>query len=64
MLAIERHTGWSVRVARASMELGVFFIGWLLGGPAGIGTIIFAVLIGPSVQWAFKVFGVESHDSH
>ena len=61
MLAIHRTTKLSLRLARASIELTVFIIGWLLGGPAGIGTLIFAILIGPSVQWAFKIFKVTAH---
>jgi len=61
MLAIHRITGWSVRVARGSIEVVVVTIGWLLGGPAGWGTLAFALLIGPSVQWAFKVFNVHPH---
>ena len=43
------------------MEIIIFIIGWLLGGPAGIGTLIFAVLIGPTVQWAFDIFHVKPH---
>jgi len=61
MLAIRRTTGVSIRVARAIIEVTVVAIGWLLGGPAGIGTVVFAVLIGPSVQWGFKLLKVEPH---
>ncbi|MBT3339183.1 MAG: hypothetical protein HN855_08870 [Anaerolineae bacterium] len=61
MLAINRVFGVSVRVARTAIELTVIFVGWLLGGPAGIGTAVFALLIGPAVQWGFKVFRVEPH---
>jgi uncharacterized protein len=61
MLAVHRLTGFSVRVARGSIEVLVVTIGWLLGGPAGWGTLAFALLIGPSVQWAFKVFKVHPH---
>ena len=61
MLAVHRITGFSVRVARGSIEVVVVAIGWLLGGPAGWGTLAFALLIGPSVQWAFKVFKVHPH---
>jgi len=61
MLAVHRLTGFSVRVARGSIELVVVTIGWLLGGPVGWGTLVFALLIGPSVQWAFKVFKVTPH---
>ena len=61
MLAIHRKTGVSVRVARGALEIVVVTIGWLLGGPAGWGTLAFALLIGPSVQWAFKLFNVHPH---
>ena len=61
MLAVHRVTGFSVRVARGSIEVIVVTIGWLLGGPAGWGTLAFALLIGPAVQWAFKVFKVQPH---
>jgi uncharacterized membrane protein YczE len=61
MLAIHRITGVSVRVARGSIEVVVVALGWLLGGPAGWGTLAFALLIGPSVQWAFKLFNVRPH---
>ena len=61
MLAIHRKTGVSIRVARAIIEVTVVVIGWLLGGPAGVGTVVHAVLIGPAVQWGFKVFNVQAH---
>jgi uncharacterized membrane protein YczE len=32
----------------------------LLVGPLGVGTLIFALLIGPTVQWAFKLLKVET----
>ena len=61
MLAIHRTTGVSIRLARGAIEVIVVFIGWLLGGPLGVGTVVFALLIGPSVQWAFKLFKVQTH---
>jgi len=61
MLAIKRTTGISIRVARAIIEVTVVTIGWLLGGPVGIGTLIYAILVGPSVQWGFKIFNVQPH---
>jgi uncharacterized membrane protein YczE len=61
MLAIHRTTGVSIRMARGAVEVIVVLIGWLLGGPLGLGTIVFALLIGPSVQWAFKLFKVQPH---
>ncbi len=61
MLAIHRTTGVSIRVARGAIEILVVLIGWLLGGPLGFGTVVFALLIGPSVQWAFRLFKVQPH---
>ena len=61
MLAIKRTTGVSIRVARGCIEVTVVTIGWLLGGPAGIGTLTYALLVGPAVQWGFKIFNVRPH---
>ena len=61
MLALHRTTGVSIRAARGAIEIIVVLIGWLLGGPLGFGTVVFALLIGPSVQWAFKLFKVQTH---
>lgn len=61
MLAIHRATGVSIRLARGAIEVIVVLIGWLLGGPLGFGTVVFALLIGPSVQWAFRLFRVQTH---
>jgi uncharacterized membrane protein YczE len=63
MLAVHRKSGWSIRLGRAVIEIIVVTVGWLLGGPMGVGTILFALLIGPSVQWAFKLFNVRPHRS-
>ncbi len=61
MLALHRTTKLSIRVARAIIEVTVVLVGWWLGGPLGFGTVIFAVLIGPAVQWAFKLLKVQTH---
>lgn len=61
MLAIHRVSGLSIRLARGILEVIVVSVGWLLGGPLGVGTVVFALLIGPSVQWAFKLFKVRPH---
>ena len=58
MIAVARATGLSVRVARAGIEIAVVTSGWLLGGPVGIGTLAFALAIGPAVQTAFRIFKV------
>jgi len=45
-----RRTGLSVRLVRTSLEVLVVAIGWLLGGVVGIGTVLYAVAIGPLTQ--------------
>ncbi len=50
MTGLVRRTGWSFRVVRTSLELTVVAVGWLLGGVVGLGTIVYALAIGPLVQ--------------
>jgi uncharacterized membrane protein YczE len=50
MTGLVRRTGWSVRVVRTSIEVAVVAVGWSLGGVVGIGTILYALAIGPLVQ--------------
>lgn len=42
--------GIQLRVARTSIEVFVLIVGFLLGGQVGVGTVLFAVAIGPLVQ--------------
>ncbi len=49
----------SVRVTRGGLELMVLATGFLLGGAVGLGTVVFAVLIGPTMQFFLRVFGYE-----
>nr|SBO98091.1 FIG00761799: membrane protein [Nonomuraea gerenzanensis] len=42
--------GMSVRVSRLSIEVAVLIAGWLLGGTVGLGTVVFALAIGPLTQ--------------
>ncbi|HSE54182.1 MAG TPA: hypothetical protein VLA97_10370 [Nocardioidaceae bacterium] len=50
MTGLVRRTGWSVRLVRTSIEVGVVLAGWLLGGVVGVGTVVYALAIGPLVQ--------------
>jgi uncharacterized membrane protein YczE len=61
MLAIKRTTGVSIRASRAMIEVTVVTVGWLLGGPLGIGTLVYALLVGISIQWGFKLLNVHPH---
>ncbi|RYG78881.1 hypothetical protein EU513_00865 [Yimella sp. RIT 621] len=51
MTGLHRRTGLSLRLVRTGLEVTVLAIGWLLGGIVGVGTVLYAVLIGPLVQF-------------
>ena len=61
MLAVSRVTGRSVQISRAVIEILVVIVGWILDGPVGIGTLVFALIIGPLVQFFFKMLKVQPH---
>ena len=50
MTGLVRRTGGSVRLVRTSIEVAVVVTGWLLGGVLGLGTVLYALAIGPLVQ--------------
>ncbi len=50
MTGLVARTGRSVRLVRTALEVTVVTIGWLLGGNLGIGTVLFALAIGPVVH--------------
>ena len=50
MTGLARRTGWSVRSSRTGIEVVVLAAGWLLGGSIGVGTVLYALAIGPLVQ--------------
>ena len=51
MTGFARRTGLSIRVVRTTIEVVVLVVGWVLGGPVGVGTVLYAVTIGPLVQF-------------
>ena len=63
MLAVSRVSGRSIRLSRAVIEVLVVLLGWVLDGPVGVGTLMFALLIGPAVQGSFRIFNVQTHRS-
>jgi uncharacterized membrane protein YczE len=48
--------GLSLRLVRTSIELTVLITGWLLGGTVGIGTLAYALLIGPITHMTIPAF--------
>jgi uncharacterized membrane protein YczE len=59
MTGIQRITGKPIAIVRSTIEVSVVFFGWILGGTAGLGTIIFALGIGPAV--AIGIFFVNKN---
>ncbi len=59
MTGASKRFGWSIRRARTAIELTVLAIGWALGGTVGLGTVVFALGIGPLLQLALRVFDRE-----
>jgi uncharacterized membrane protein YczE len=50
-VALTKRTGHSIRVVRTVLEVTIVAIGWLLGGVVGVGTVVYALAIGPIVQF-------------
>ena len=49
MTGLSRKTGIPMAYVRNVLEISVVIIGWSLGGTAGLGTLIFAIMIGPVI---------------
>ena len=58
MTGIHARWGWKIWIVRTGIEVTVLTIGWLLGGQVGIGTLAFALLIGPMVGVTLPFFRV------
>lgn len=55
MTGLTRVTGWALGWTRAIVEVTVLVIGVLLGGVAGVGTLLFAFGVGPCVNLAVRL---------
>jgi uncharacterized membrane protein YczE len=55
MTGLVVRTGLSVRLVRTSIEATVLAVGWLLGGTVGVGTVLYALGIGPLVQLILRI---------
>jgi uncharacterized membrane protein YczE len=63
MTGIARRAGTSIRLSRTIVEVSVLATGWLLGGTVGVGTVLFAVTIGPLAQFFLKLFARHGLDN-
>jgi uncharacterized membrane protein YczE len=62
MTGLVKRTGGSVRLIRTSIEVVVLAIGWILGGTVGVGTVAYALLIGPLVQRMLPLFTITERE--
>ena len=56
MTGIHARMGWSIRSVRTSIEVSVLLIGCVLGGTFGVGTVLYALTIGPLIQLCLPWF--------
>ena len=65
MTGLQKTTNFPMSIVRNSIELTVVFCGWLLGGTLGVGTVLFALLIGPFISifmyWLKQLFSKEKN---
>ncbi|MFJ7203601.1 YitT family protein [Streptomyces sp. NPDC098789] len=60
MTGLHRRTGRSLRLVRTAIEVTVLAAGFLLGGTVGIGTVAYALAIGPLSQVFLRVFALPA----
>ncbi|MDN3267508.1 hypothetical protein [Streptomyces sp. MA15] len=60
MTGLHQRTGVSVRLVRTAIEITVVVTGFVLGGTVGVGTLLYAVAIGPLAQLFLRVFTVPA----
>jgi uncharacterized membrane protein YczE len=57
MVGLQKKTNLPIATVRAFLEISVVSIGWYLGGTVGVGTLLFAFGIGPSVALGLYIVG-------
>ncbi|WP_308116474.1 hypothetical protein [Microbacterium sp. EST19A] len=62
MTGLHRRTGWPIWVVRTGLEVMVVAVGWALGGNVGVGTVAFALLVGPLCQYFLRLFAIRLPD--
>jgi len=62
MLGLINKTGWPVWKIRTIIEVTITLLAYFLGGPIGVGTLIVALTLGPSIQLAFFLMGKKAED--
>ncbi|MFE5488218.1 YitT family protein [Streptomyces sp. NPDC056527] len=62
MTGLHRLTGRSIRLVRTAIEVAVVATGFLLGGSVGVGTVLYALSIGPLAQFFLRRFAIPEKD--
>ncbi|MFF3290262.1 YitT family protein [Streptomyces sp. NPDC003023] len=62
MTGLHRLTGRSIRLVRTAIEVAVVATGFALGGSVGIGTVAYALAIGPLAQLFLRLFAIPEGD--
>lgn len=55
--------GHSIRVVRTAIEISVLAAGWLLGGSVGVGTVLYALSIGPLAHFFIPKLAIPEPDA-
>ncbi|WP_427923729.1 YczE/YyaS/YitT family protein [Streptomyces sp. cg40] len=63
MTGLHKLTGRSIRLIRTGIEVAVVATGFALGGTVGVGTLLYALAIGPLAQFFLRVFAAPSASS-
>lgn len=58
MTGLHKQTGWRIWIVRTGIEIVVVAVGWALGGNVGLGTVAFALLVGPLCQYFMRLFAI------
>lgn len=64
MTGIHARLGWSIRSVRTTIEVSVLLIGCVLGGTFGVGTVLYALTIGPLIQLCMPWFRQKSRNEN
>ena len=61
MLALSLQTGKRVGLVRSGIDVTALTLGFLMGSPVGLGTLVYALSNGPAVECWFRIFGLRAH---
>ncbi|POX37518.1 hypothetical protein C3486_28010 [Streptomyces sp. Ru73] len=59
MTGLHLRTGRPIRLVRTCIEVTVLAIGFVLGGSVGVGTVLYALAIGPMAQFFLRIFAIK-----